>query len=264
MATLSSWRQIYNTIMGLQSLIPSEQVTQAFSSFLKQVSQSTENELDKSDLTEPEMLQIRERFSKSVFELEKYWAYKILNSENHQFTLEQYPQWGNYLKVIERELNAIRIYLGDLLRRKTLLIGGGPIPLTAIILAQKYNLPSVVLDNDAEAIDLSEKLIIALGLQQQVTIIHSSGENFKTYHEYSLIFVAALAGIHSEEKQRIFTVIKSQSASNTYILTRSSYGSRKLLYLPMDRTIQQQFETIIEIHPDDDVMNSIILLKTAD
>ena len=147
--------------------------------------------------------------------------------------------------------------------RKTILIGGGPIPLTAIVLAQKYGVPSVVLDSDAEAINLSEKIIAGLGLQRQITCIHSSGENCKVYHEYSLIFVATLAGIDSEDKQRIFAAIKSQSAPDTYILTRSSHGAKKLLYLPIDQAIQGQFETVIDIHPDDDVMNSIILLKTA-
>lgn len=263
MDTLSNLREVYNTIMALTSLIPSDQVNQAINFLVKQVSGLEQNDLDKSSLTEQEMSQIRERFSQSVYELEKYWAHEILNSENHQQTLEGFPQWDYYLKVIEREWNTIQTYTSNALRQKALLIGGGPIPLTAIVLARKYGVSSIVLDNNAEAINLSGKIIIALGLEQQITIIHSSGENFKAYHEHSLIIVAALAGIHPEQKYCIFSAIKSHSAPNTYILTRSSYGARKLLYLPIDQNIQQQFETIVEISPNDYIMNSIVLLRTA-
>ncbi|CAF1496590.1 unnamed protein product [Adineta ricciae] len=262
MSTSTKWREIYNRIMSLPSLTPSDQVNEAIDSLREQISQSNEDDLNKSGLTEQEIIQLRQRFSQSVYELEKSWAHKILNHSNHQLTLEQFPQWDNYLKVMKREWDSIQIYAKEFLTKKVLLIGGGPIPLSAIILAQQYHISSVVMDIDEEATDLARKIVFALGLQNQITLIQSSGESFQNYQEYSLIYVAALAGLVLEGKQKIFDTIKSQTTPGTFILTRSSHGTRQILYLPLHQRIQEQFETVMEIHPNDEVMNSIILLKT--
>ena len=46
-------------------------------------------------------------------------------------------------------------------------------PLTAIILAQKWGVRSVLVEKDEEAVELSRGLIEALGLQEKIAVVAS-------------------------------------------------------------------------------------------
>lgn len=251
-------KDLYLEIKNLPSYEPSEKVTMLFSELVERVIHRTD--IQSNLLTEKEIADLQQLCSRAEYELEKYWATKIIQSENPQETLKEFPYYQNYMDLTRLEVCSLQSCMNHDIH-KAIFVGGGPLPLTAIVLATRYNMSVTILDHDENAIALSQELIYSLKLSEKVKIIHADGASYNKYGEFNIVFVAALAGLNTKVKEAIFKQIKIHASREAHILARSSWGKRKLLYKPLSKTLYKYFKPLIEVHPHHEIVNSVVIMK---
>ena len=248
--------EIYDRIIKLNDLSPSEKVNFLFTQLVNKATDWN----TKYDLRDSEIDKLQKICSASEFELEKYWAKRIINSDDPQKELQNFPYTKNYKDLSRLKWFSIK-GCSEHLIHKILFIGGGPLPMTSIVLANDFGLSSTILDIDKTAAELSTCLIEKLNLQDKIKIINSSGETFDKYSDYNIIFVAALAGSDEKDKEKIFDQINNQAKDHIHVLARSSWANRTLLYKPLSESIFKKFKPIIQINPFNDIVNSIVIFS---
>lgn len=178
---------------------------------------------------------------------EIYWANKIINSQNPKDEIKKFPSFKYYEKLISLEMRSIN-YFSNNKKIKAVFVGGGAMPMSSILLAEKYNISSVVLEMDSEVSEISKKLIDSLGLSRNIKILSSSGESFN-YKGFDLIIIAVMAGFDLKTKELILERIKNTADKKILILARSSYGRIKYIYQSLPKNIFSEFNLILYVKP---------------
>lgn len=247
-------RSLYEKIILLNNYKPSKVVNSLFSKLVKvALKEGSSNSLTQSQLTNLQRI-----CSLSEFELEKYWAKQITKSKKTLLKLENFPYINNYRKLTKMEWHSL-LSCSKHNDHNILFVGGGPLPLTAIILASEYDKKVTVLEKDHDAVNISSELVRRLDLSDKIDVIEKDALEFVEYNNFNVIMVAALAGINKKTKESILSKIKSLSKIGTHVLARSSWGMREILYRPIDTKIFKLFKTEIEVKPHNDIVNSIII-----
>lgn len=250
-------RSLYTQIVELESLQPGPKVNRLFGDLVTTV---VNNSYEPITLTKTQTTKIQQLCGYAEFLLEQHWVEKMLKEKDINKALASFPYFGNYEDLTQLEWFTLRGLSKNKLEN-TIFVGGGPLPLSAILLAKYYGQQVTILDIDKKAIELSRILINRLGLSKLITIIHCDGQTFKEYVDYSVIFIAALAGLDTKIKTTILNEVHKQAKPDTYIITRSSWGMRKLLYKPLSKHLIKKFKTLVELHPHNHVVNSVIILQ---
>ncbi len=248
-------RELYKKIEELKDFTPSTEVNELFTQL---VEKSVKYSLD-AKLTRYEISRLQILSAKAEYELEKYWSLRIISSNNSIEEFKKFPYIKNYIDLTKLEIFTL-MGCSKHDNHEVVFIGGGPLPMTAIVLSLYHNIKSTIIDMDEDAVNLSEKLIKQLDLDSSIKIIKSSGERFN-YKDYNTVFVAALAGLNSSTKRKIFLRIKATSKSGTHIVARSSWGNRRILYRPLSSSIFKIFKPILRVDPFNDVVNSAVILR---
>lgn len=253
----SKIEELYSQITSLTNLQPSKEVNSLFSELVSLAISDSKKHL----LSPKKQSHLRQICALSEFELEKYWAKRIIDDTNPKQMLLNFPYYKNYQDLTKLEYFSIRGCSNHEVHHY-LFVGGGPLPMTAIILALEYGAMVTILDYDSEACQMSRKMISGLGLDRQINIIYQDGSTYKDYNKFEVIFVAALAGIDKNVKLRILKQISEYSRKNTHVLARSAWGNRKILYRPVDKEIYKLFTPVVEVHPQNHIVNSVVVMKT--
>jgi nicotianamine synthase len=248
-------RTIYNKLTKINNYKPSQRINFLFNQLVSQAIQFGSVE----EFTQEEIETLQKISAKAEYELELFWAKQIIFSENPIEMLNNFPYLKNYQDLTKLELSNLKnCLLHD--EHNYLFIGGGPLPMTAILLAKEYDLTVTILDNNKQACALSQKLIQLLNLQNKISIINKDGEIYN-YCKHNVIYIAALAGTNSESKQKIFNKIKKTAPDNAHILARTSWRNRKLLYKPLDDYVYEFFKPIIKVDPYTEIVNSFVIFR---
>jgi len=93
------------------------------------------------------------------------------------------------------------------------------LPLTSIILAKKYKIKSKIIDVDFVAVDISKKLINALGLQDYIEISLSDAIYYEDKNNYDLCYIASLVFLSDNCEKILSNIVK---LNFKFILTRTS------------------------------------------
>lgn len=249
--------KLYKDILNLDSLKPTYKVNKLFSSLVSYVLDPN----NKNTLKETELEKLQEICSRAEYELEKHWAKKIIESDNPLKTLRKFPYFSNYRKLTQMEWFSL-LSCTTHKTHKVVFVGGGPLPLTAIVMAQQYTDKITVLDIDETACELSSQLVRKLKLDKKIEIIKTDASKFENYKNYNAFVVAALAGANMNSKRKILQKIKKDSPKLSHILARSSWGLREILYKPLDKKLYDIFEPVIEVKPKNDVVNSFVIFNS--
>ncbi|HWA52384.1 MAG TPA: nicotianamine synthase family protein [Patescibacteria group bacterium] len=239
-------QKLYNEITNLDNYLPSEKVNRLFSTLVENTLKEEKNNLNKKQIEN-----LQKVCSSAEYELEKYWSQK---------NIYKFPYFENYLKLTKLEwfsLKSCSVHK----KHKILFVGGGPLPMTAIMLAKIYRQKVTILEKEKEAVDLSSSLIKELKLQNKIKVIQVDALDFEGYKNFNAIFVAALAGINSNIKDKILEKIKKQTLKNTHILARSSWGARRILYKPLSKHSFKIFKPVMEVKPMNDIVNSFVIFQ---
>lgn len=250
-------RDLYNKILKLEDLSPSDEVNTLFSAL---VSESINPETV-HDLNESEISKLQRISAESEYLMEVHWVKRIIQSNDPKQELENFWYYKNYVDLTKIEWMGLESCCDTSKHDDVLFMGSGPLPLTAIVLAKFYGCKISLLDVDEYALELSKKLIKALKLESKFQFIHSDATKFIAYERYEVIYVAALAGLDNDSKNLIVKNIRQFANAESHIIMRSSYANRTLLYRPLDERILNELKPLIEIRPHNEVVNSVFIFK---
>jgi nicotianamine synthase len=250
-------------ILRQNSLKPGSEINSVLSDFVFLASDTNNDILfEKTKISDSELQELRALCGEAEYELENFWANTILKSKFPTTEMMKFPYYENYRKLSSLEIMSLKSLIG-VYPVKMLVIGGGPLPLSAILVSQEYGVKVDTLDNNKEAVDLSKKIYEKLKLTGKS--IFSDAMNFTKYHEYDVILLASLVGNTNIEKQEIISYINKQIKEDTAVIVRSAEGARRLLY--PDATVKNlpiHFKEQVKVIPKNNIVNSFrIYIKNS-
>lgn len=165
-----------------------------------------------------------------------------------------YPLFSRFERLIEREVGLLDGYIP----RRVLFIGSGPMPITALCLQHRLNVPVDCLERDPEAVAESSVVLDRLGCSAYIQVLHGQGE-LVDVSEYDVILVALLA----KPKRAILESIVRSCRDDVRIICRTSEGSRCFFYEPtVQDAIVQPLRLIRVANAGlDDTISSSLLRK---
>lgn len=257
--------QIHTNITKLDSLKPSKQVNTLFTSLVKLC--TLPSSIDVKTLSH-EAQQMRESLivlcgrAEGLLELE--FATFLTKLPKPLNNLSLFPYYDNYVKLAGLEYGILSRN-GFLQPKKVAFIGSGPMPLTSLVLAT-HHLKNTHFDN----FDVDEKANHVASAIANSDSEFGKKMRFETADvmdvkerlgEYDCIFLAALVGMNKQEKLKIIGHIYKYMKHGGALLLRSAKGARAFLYPVIDETDLSDFEILSIFHPEDDVINSVVLVR---
>lgn len=247
--------QFHQELKQLKSLAPSQWVNTLFGK-LYEYCIHQENNLIKIT---PEIEDINDICANAEYELEIDFAKKIIQSDSPERTLYNFPYYQNYLHLVKLEYLNMSFFQPNI--SHILFLGSGPLPLSAIILAQRYHLHVTLVDHSRKALNISRKVIKKLNLEKNFDFICEDATTYSSQKKYDFVIGASLLFQTKWSENEILKHIK-QNLSFPYLLLRSSDGFKQLLYRKIPKTtMKKHFDILLEIHPRNEIINSIFILK---
>lgn len=248
---------IIKDVLGLRAYTPGDEVNRVMESLVQGVV-DTESEPTQPVATPNQAVKVREVCAETESELEKFWARRVIQSNNPAETLRSFPYLDNYVELTRREVELIK-HSGLQLNstHKVLIIGSGPLPLSAYELHRQTGAHVDHVDSSPEAIHLCSQVMKQLNASSKY--YEASGESVVLGDTYDLVLIAALAGNTADEKQRIIDTILPHLAKKGRIAVRSARGSRTLLYPGIESTEIKGVKLLEEYHPSDYIINSVFI-----
>nr|XP_043624865.1 nicotianamine synthase-like [Erigeron canadensis] len=262
--------QIYDKISKLETLKPSKNVDTLFTELVHTC--IPPSSIDISNL--PYNIQeIRSRLIRLCGEAEGHLeghfsnllATTFSNPVNH---LDVFPYYSNYIKLTRIEYDILIQYYpaqDNGPPKRVAFVGSGPLPLTSIVLASYHLKDTIVHNYDIDPLansmasclvssdpDLSKRMVF-----HTIDILDVTDE----LKEYDVIFLAALVGMDIDEKVKVVQHLAKYMAPGSILMLRSAHGARAFLYPVVDPQDLQGFEVLSIFHPDDDVINSVVISR---
>lgn len=264
--------QLYHQLALLPSLEPCATVDALFSELVGLV-QASPPALASTALEDPVLSAVRERLQALCAEgearLEAHWARRILEAPQREawVALERFPYYANYGRLAELELAALRAAgaagATQFAPRRALFIGCGPLPLTSILLAARHGLTVTNLDVDPGACAAAERLALRLGIAGALDFVTADVLEHASLAPYDVVFMAALVGRHRAEKRAILRHIAEHVSPRARVVVRSAHRLRTLLYPGVELDDLGGLIPLLELHPHDEVINSVIIAEPA-
>ncbi len=155
-----------------------------------------------------------------------------LATKNLEKTVLYFPFLINHFRAYYRGIVKNEICLGKICSRDNVLcIGGGPLPCTALEIAEKTGAIVEVIDNDPNAIELASQIIRRLNLEDRVKVTYGDGQTFDVSC-FSVVHVA----LQARPQDKILWNVMKKASEGTRILMRRPKDNLESFYskLPKD------------------------------
>jgi nicotianamine synthase len=247
---------LFKTILSLPSLRPSPQTNEAFSQLVCFCLQAEPSDIT---LKKTAIRKLRTLSSKAESEMEAYWAKQIISSQEPNKTMLTFWYYQNYVELVNLEHSYFSKLLKD--KKRVLFLGGGPLPLTAILLAQQYGLTCTVIENNKKSYSLACKVIASLGLESMISIVYEDARTFTAYDSFDLVYIAALVGMTESSKHEIILSVHQKLNPGALLMCRSAQGAKTLLYPPVPNKTITALSPVFHINPTSSIINSFVILQ---
>ena len=137
---------------------------------------------------------------------------KIIKSKHPFKTYRKYIYFEAYLNSIKAEVEAGKLTKGD----KVIFIGSGPLPITLIMLYDKYGIESIGIEIIPKVAELSRKLIRSLQLSDKIEIVTGDHFSIKKTENIKHVIIALAA----EPKDEILQWLRPRLSDSTSISYR--------------------------------------------
>ncbi|PIV09520.1 hypothetical protein COS31_03875 [Candidatus Roizmanbacteria bacterium CG02_land_8_20_14_3_00_36_15] len=171
-------------------------------------------------LTTDELEKLQRIFGDYEGILEQRTAKRIIETKG-KIGLKDFPYYDRYDVLTDIELAKTIRGSGF---NKICMIGGGWLPISAIMYAQKTNAHITIIEKSAYRAEITQQVIQALGLQERITIINKKAE-LVDYSHMDIIVFAAMA----DPKNQIFGKASETDYPATIVL-RTPFGDARALY----------------------------------
>jgi len=265
---------LYEQLSDQTSLAPSPEVDALFHDLVTVCVGADARDVS-AVLCDPRVTRIRDELVKVCAEgeslLEKAWATTVLSATDPPTTLARFPYLGNYEELVRIELHSLAATGLDLAAaQRVCFIGGGALPLTALLLSSRLPECSAtirVVDRDGDAVALSARLLELLDPNASFEVLAadatSAAQMVTAVGDCDIVVLAALVGLNEPDKQAALDTLGAAMPAGSRLLVRSSDGLRSLLYPTVNITdlCNAGFEPLVLVHPLGDVVNSVLVAR---
>ncbi|KAM3239584.1 hypothetical protein ACQJBY_053338 [Aegilops geniculata] len=208
--------------------------------------------------------------SEAEGKLEAHYSDMLAAFDNPLDHLGVFPYYSNYINLSKLEYELLARYVpGGIAPARVAFIGSGPLPFSSYVLAARH-LPDTVFDNYdlcGAANDRASKLFradkdVGARMSFHTADVADLTDELATY---DVVFLAALVGMAAEDKAKVITHLGAHMADGAALVVRSAHGARGFLYPIVDPQDigRGGFEVLAVCHPDDDVVNSVIIAQKS-
>jgi nicotianamine synthase len=256
-------RRIHDELAAAPSLRPGPHVDRLFRDLVELVL-TTPPPVAAAALADPEIVELRPRLvelsAQGEYELEVAWAERITTSRAPGRTLARFPYADNYRALSRLERRLLQAAAAP--PRRTLFVGAGPLPLSALLLATHLDTTVVCVDRDAGAVELAEAVAARLdGVGSRLIFRHGDVVARDDLADYDLVVVAALVGLTAETKRHVLQSVRRTMAPGALLVARSAHGLRTLLYPAVAPSDLAGYDLLSTTHPPAPVINSVIVAR---
>nr|Q9ZWH8.1 RecName: Full=Probable nicotianamine synthase 7; AltName: Full=HvNAS7; AltName: Full=S-adenosyl-L-methionine:S-adenosyl-L-methionine:S-adenosyl-methionine 3-amino-3-carboxypropyltransferase 7 [Hordeum vulgare]BAA74587.1 nicotianamine synthase 7 [Hordeum vulgare subsp. vulgare] len=207
--------------------------------------------------------------SEAEGKLEAHYSDMLAAFDNPLDHLGVFPYYSNYINLSKLEYELLARYVpGGIAPARVAFIGSGPLPFSSYVLAARH-LPDTVFDNYVPvraANDRATRLFradkdVGARMSFHTADVADLTDELATY---DVVFLAALVGMAAEDKGQGDPHLGAHMADGA-ALVRSAHGARGFLYPIVDPQDigRGGFEVLAVCHPDDDVVNSVIIAQKS-
>ncbi|KAL6649802.1 hypothetical protein ACP70R_014026 [Stipagrostis hirtigluma subsp. patula] len=262
---------LHAAIAKLPSLSPSPEVDALFTALVTACVPPSPVDVTKLG---PEAQEMREELiricSDAEGRLEAHYS-DVLNAfDNPLDHLDRFPYFSNYINLSKLEHELLVRHIPGLAPSRVAFIGSGPLPFSSLVLAARH-LPNTLFDNYdrcAAANGRARKLVRADKDLCERMSFHTADVADLTdeLSEYDVVFLAALVGMAAEDKAKVVAHLGKHMADGAALVVRSAHGARGFLYPIVDPEDIRRggFGVMAVFHPDDEVINSVIIARKVD
>lgn len=255
--TMTPLHTAIHATLALTDLRPSNHVNAVLHELVTQVTTSQE---DSAHFAPKVVAKVQDICARAEVELESYWSERIATAAMPHQVVEEFPYWDNYAQLARHEVELLKqsgLVLENV--KRMLVIGSGPLPLTAVHFA--HHLPPTAIidhvDNNPHAVRSGEALLRALGYNGHYMCVDGASGGLS--EQYDIVLVAALAGSALSDKQAIVNAVLPNIGDGGRLLMRSARGIRGLLYPVFAATELSGVALLAEHHPEGDTINSVFI-----
>lgn len=205
------------------------------------------------------LLPLRTLSADGEYVLEMHWGSCIIARSQPRQELARFTFYENYSDLMRLEYATLSSLNPCL--RTALVVGAGPLPITALFLSRDYRLTTTLVDKDADALRLGASVLQALDLAPARTAFCTDILDFTAMAEYDFIHLAALAGVESETKAQIIAHLLQWMRPEAFLLLRTAEGLRTLLYPPIALKSLAGFTLQVSVRPLNHIVNSFIIVR---
>nr|XP_043622613.1 nicotianamine synthase-like [Erigeron canadensis] len=261
--------EIYEKVSKLETLKPSKDVNNLLTQLVLMCIPHSSINIDTLPFNVQEM---RSKLIKICGEaeghLEAHFSTILGSFENPLQHLTLFPYYSNYLKLSLLEYNILNQHYSSTKEapKRVAFVGSGPLPLTSIVLAS-YHLKDTVFHNydiDHSANLMASRLVSSDPDLSKRMVFHTADIMNVTdeLKDYDVVFLAALVGIDNEKKVEVIEHLSKYMSPGAILMLRSAHGARAFLYPVVDpEVLQVGFDVLSIFHPDDDVVNSVVITR---
>jgi nicotianamine synthase len=202
------------------------------------------------------------------FLLERHWARAALLSDDAWEMLSSFPYLDNYQQLTRLEAHALAgagYRAGPASR--VCFVGGGPLPLSAVLLHQRLAVGVSVVDRDVDAVEMSGRLLERLVPDGRVSVVAAEATSVpgisRAVDGCDVVVLAALVGMTRSEKRQALDAVGAVAEPGTYLVVRSAEDLRSLLYPAVDiRDVREAgFLPEMLVHPLGEIVNSVLVAR---
>jgi nicotianamine synthase len=214
----------------------------------------------------PELLRLCSR-GESL--LEQSWAYRVLSAADPWTELGRFTYLENYEQLSRLEVHTLA-GAGHVPRPggRLCFLGGGPLPVSALLLHRELGVAVDVIDNEPQAAGLARRLLDRLapgpGLRVTQADATSAADMTQILPGCDVIVVAALVGHTRDQKRAMLRVVGPALDPGAYLVMRSARGLRSLLYAVVEpRDVEEEAGCVpqVLVHPLGGVVNSVLVAR---
>jgi nicotianamine synthase len=201
--------------------------------------------------------------------LEQAWAHRVLEAADPWAELSRFTYLENYQQLSRLEMHTLA-GAGHVPRPggRACFLGGGPLPVSALLMHRELGAAVDVVDNEPQAADLARRLLNRVapgpGLYVAQADATSAEDMAPLLAGCDVVVVAALVGHTPEQKRAVLRAVGRALDPGAYLMVRSAHGLRSLLYAVVEPGEVAEAAGCVPqvlVHPLTDVVNSVLVAR---
>ena len=264
---LAAYQQL-DSLARVDGLEPGERTDRAFTELVS-LCHHRSGPVAAAVLNNPELAAVAGRLrwlcSAGEYRLERFWAGRIATADDADLELRSFPYLVNYRALVALEMGTVTGLLARPPNRACVL-GSGPLPLTALLMAGRLDCAVDAVDLEPEATGLARDVLHRLPGGDRVSPWQADAAAFDGTAGADVVLLAALVGLDPAAKRTVIAAVADRMRPGALLLVRTAYRLRTLLY-PMvtaDDLVAAgggRLRPLAQVHPFGDVVNSFVVAE---